>query len=270
MKFSIIIPIHFSIKKEHIIFAIESVLHQSLLPFEIIIICDGFLSDDVKDFLYKDLQAKSTCNVRILKNEINLGPGKSRNIAVENATTEFIAFMDADDCSVSNRFELQINEFLNSDCEIIGGQIEEYNNSLTKFINKRMVPINLIDIKKSIKYRNTINNVTVMMKKNVFDKLGGYPDLFFGEDYVLWLKAIDNGVKIKNLNETLVLVRTNNNFAVKRLGFQNLVNNLKLFSYLKKSKSVGHFFASIRLLKILIMVILPNPLKKYIFLKFNR
>ncbi len=270
MKFSVIIPIHLSIKKEHIIFAIESVLCQTLLPFEIIIICDGFLSNEVNDFLYNELQAKSRIKVRILNNKINLGPGTSRNIGVENATTEFIAFMDADDCSVSNRFELQISEFLNSECDIIGGQIDEYNDSLTRFINKRMVPINFIDIKKAIKYRNTINNVTVMMKKKVFDKLGGYPDLFFGEDYVLWLKAIDNGFKIKNLNETLVLVRTNNDFAVKRLGFENLVNNFRLFSYLKKSKSVGYIFATIRLFKIFIMVTLPNPLKKYIFLKFNR
>jgi amylovoran biosynthesis glycosyltransferase AmsE len=178
--------------------------------------------------------------------------------------------MDADDLSISNRFQLQIDHFLETDNDIIGGQIEEYNESLSKFINKREVPTNFEEIKKSMKYRNTINNVTVMMKKDVFNKLGGYPNLYFGEDYLLWLKAIENNFKLSNLSDTLVLVRTNRNFVVKRLGFKNFRNNLHLCKYLYKYKSVGFFFTFYRIVKVSIMTILPIPIKKIIFLKFNR
>jgi glycosyltransferase involved in cell wall biosynthesis len=270
MQFSVIFPIHILINKEQFIVSFESIINQTLLPKEIIIICDGKIQKDIDDFLMNDLIKKTDIIIRILRNEINAGPGFSRNIGVLNSTTDYIAFMDADDLSISNRFQLQIDHFLETDNDIIGGQIEEYNESLSKFINKREVPTNFEEIKKSMKYRNTINNVTVMMKKDVFNKLGGYPNLYFGEDYLLWLKAIENNFKLSNLSDTLVLVRTNRNFVVKRLGFKNFRNNLHLCKYLYKYKSVGFFFTFYRIVKVSIMTILPIPIKKIIFFKFNR
>lgn len=126
--------------------------------------------------------------------------------------------MDADDFSVANRFELQINKFKQYNVDIIGGQIDEYDESLRFYLNTRKVPLNNPSIKKTIKYRNNINNVTVMIKKKTFESLGGFPDLYFGEDYILWLLAIEKNYQIINLEETLVIVRTNQDFVNKRLG----------------------------------------------------
>lgn len=270
MKIAVIIPIHKSINVNHLREACESILNQSFPPSEIIFVKDGNLTSELSDYLHFLEFNQDNIVIKIVSNQKNLGPGLSRNLGVENSTCELIAFMDADDVSYHNRFEIQSNIFINSDFDIVGGQIDEYDEILSNLINKRKVPTSNNEIRNVIKFSNPINNVTVMMKKSTFHHLNGFPALYFGEDYVLWLKAIDNNFKICNLEETLVKVRTGNNFVEKRIGYQNLINNFKLFNYLKNTNSMGIFFSLYRLFKILLIFPLPLFIKKYLFVKFNR
>lgn len=270
MNISVIIPIHISIKVDHLRASYESILNQSLPPIEIIFIKDGVLTNELDEYLHRLDINQNKIIIKILSNSCNLGPGLSRNIGVENSIGEFIAFMDADDISNINRFEIQSHFILNLDFDIVGGQIDEYDENMMMYINRRSVPTSNNEIRNVIKYKNPINNVTVLMKKNSFKKLNGYPALYFGEDYILWLKAIDNNFKVCNVEETLVNVRTGNNFIEKRVGYQNLINNLKLFNYLKKTKSMGYSYATLRLFKVILIFLLPFFFKKFIFIKFNR
>jgi len=270
MKYSVIIPIHYSTKYNHFETALNSVINQTLLPYEIIIICDGVLEDLINDFINRTCNSSDRIKFLIFRNESNIGPGLSRNIGVNNSTTDYIAFMDADDYSVSNRFELQMNNLFETDIDIIGGQIDEYDENLISLIASRKVPLDNIDIINSMKFRNSINNVTVLMKKKCFQQIGGFPNLYFGEDYILWLNAINAGFKIKNIDITLVKVRTSFQFVEKRLGFNNFKNNIKLLPYLIKNKQVGLFYAIFRVSKIIILLLLPIFIKKHLFYKYNR
>ncbi len=270
IKYSVIIPVHFTTQYNHFVTAISSIINQTILPYEIIIICDGPLHKTVYDYIDKISNSTHRIIFLVVKNRINIGPGLSRNIGVGKSTTDHIAFMDADDYSVSNRFELQIKYFIENDIDILGGQIEEYDENLSNLISLRSVPLKKRIIVKNMKFRNSINNVTVFMKKKCFQEIGGFPNLFFGEDYILWLNAIKAGYKIENIDVTLVKVRTSSNFVEKRLGFSNLKNNLKLFPYLIKSTDVGFIFAIYRIAKIAIIFLLPKFIKKHLFYKFNR
>lgn len=86
---SVIIPAFNS--EMYIRTAIESVLAQTLVPAEIIVVDDGS-SDDTR-MIVKSFGP----TVTLLTNERNSGPGYSRNRGVAQARSPWIAFLDADD-----------------------------------------------------------------------------------------------------------------------------------------------------------------------------
>ena len=68
---------------------INSVLNQSHPVDQIIIVDDcSKNNDEIKNLI----EAFDLNNIKLITNEVNVGPGKSRNIAWDYVTTEFIAF----------------------------------------------------------------------------------------------------------------------------------------------------------------------------------
>ena len=86
--------LHYSMQGDTFLETIKSVLNQSYQNWEMIIV-DDCSSDQsvsiVEKFLVNDKR------IRILKNDINLGPGGSRNKAINAASGDIIAFLDSDD-----------------------------------------------------------------------------------------------------------------------------------------------------------------------------
>lgn len=89
MKYSVVIPLYN--KQQYIQNTIQSVLSQSFDDFEIIVVDDGSKDDSLN-------QARLICSpkVRIIE-QVNQGVAVARNIGIQNARGEFIAFLDADD-----------------------------------------------------------------------------------------------------------------------------------------------------------------------------
>lgn len=86
--------------------SIESVLNQTYENFEFIIVDDCSTNNSVAV-----IESYSDKRIKLIKNKENMGITKSLNIAIKSASGEFIARMDADDISLSQRFEKQV-EFL--------------------------------------------------------------------------------------------------------------------------------------------------------------
>jgi glycosyltransferase involved in cell wall biosynthesis len=89
MKFSVVIPLYN--KGHHIIHTIESVLNQKHNDYEVLVVDDGSTDDSAE----KVKQIQST-KIRIFQQK-NQGVSVARNVGIENATGEYIAFLDADD-----------------------------------------------------------------------------------------------------------------------------------------------------------------------------
>ncbi|MEM7568818.1 MAG: glycosyltransferase family A protein [Pseudomonadota bacterium] len=89
-RFSVIIPVHN--KERHVAAALQSALGQSLAPYEIIVIDDA--SSDSSAAIVQHFENQ----VRILARDVP-GPGgyAARNLGIQEATGEWIAFLDADD-----------------------------------------------------------------------------------------------------------------------------------------------------------------------------
>ncbi len=85
--------------------AMDSILEQTVRDIELIIVDDG--STDSSSNLLKKYATKDS-RVKIISQN-NQGLASSRNTAVANASSQYIAFMDSDDACSTNRLEVQLN-----------------------------------------------------------------------------------------------------------------------------------------------------------------
>src|SRR5690606_16326231 len=111
--------------EKYLVEALESILNQTHSHFELIIIEDASTDGSLK--ILENYQNRDP-RIILIKNDVNKGAAgfiKNLNMALEKATGEFIARMDADDISDLRRFEKQIT-FLeeNPDVFIVGSTIE--------------------------------------------------------------------------------------------------------------------------------------------------
>jgi glycosyltransferase involved in cell wall biosynthesis len=98
IRFSVIIPLYN--KVEYINETLQSILDQTKLPYELIIVddcsTDGSLEKAIA-FLEKTPSRFNAVHIEIIKLEENHGPGYARNIGAKKATGDIVSFLDADD-----------------------------------------------------------------------------------------------------------------------------------------------------------------------------
>lgn len=98
-----VIMTNYNTPEDYLRQAIDSILCQTYSNFEFIIIDDCSTDNSVAV-----IESYTDERIRLFKNQINLGLTKSLNIALKKCNGEYIARMDSDDVSESNRFEKQI------------------------------------------------------------------------------------------------------------------------------------------------------------------
>lgn len=182
--------------------AVESILNQSFSDFELIIINDGS-SNNAEDVI------KSYADKRIIyiRNEENLGIIKALNNALKIAKGKYIARMDSDDVSYTERFALQ-HKFMeeNPDYGVCGSNIlitQSGSCKVSEYYSEH----------EKIKYAmlffgSHLCHPTVFIRKSILDKYKFFYNEkdTFAEDYGLWLNLLDK-VKFYNLKEILLRYR---------------------------------------------------------------
>ncbi len=186
--------------------AITSVLKQTFVDFEFIIIDDGSSDNSLKILKHFQCQDERI----ILTSRPNCGITPTLNEGISLARGTFIARMDADDICLPDRFEKQIN-YLEKHPEIValGGQavlIDPHSRELVVL----PVPTEHADIDKAnYKAGAGIWHPTVMIRNNALKKVGGYRDKFeVTQDIDLWLRLAEIG-NLANLNSIILKYRQN-------------------------------------------------------------
>lgn len=218
LKFSVMLPIYYKENAEYFNLALNSILNQTLMPNEILIIEDGRLSNELESIVMNAEQQYPNL-VRVIRLEKNIGIGKVRALGVEECKHEYIALMDSDDISMIDRFAKQIPILeANNDIDMLGGQVTEFNDEPELICQKRIVPTAYEDVYKFCKLRNPTNNVTLIFKKSVALAVGNYNINVGFEDYELCAKFLNQGYKIVNIPDFLVNVRSGKRMMDKRKG----------------------------------------------------
>lgn len=220
----------------------KSILSQTLLPNEMILIKDGVFSDKLNRVLRKFIVKceKNNISVKIIKHNISKGLGISLNEGLKYCSFNYVARFDSDDINLTNRMQSTIKAFnIWKNVSVIGTNVEEFNSD-GETIKKR-VPLNADDILKLSQFRNPMNHMSVTFKKADVESVGSYEDKPYFEDYYLWLKMLKSGYQFKNLDEVLVRVRIDDDFYHRRGGIQYAVKECKFQFSIYKEGYISFF-----------------------------
>ena len=215
--FSVIIPLYN--KATYIKRAIQSVLNQTHHFFEIIVVNDG--STDGSELLVNEL-----LNEKIkLINQSNLGVSAARNKGVMSATSEFVAFLDADDEWTPSFLESINNliiKFPNSGIYatnnffVFSNGEKYFENYKTLFTNSE---IGIIDDYFKIfanRRKSPFSNSNFCMSKNTFIEFDGYKlGVQLTEDSDLWCRvALRKKIAFDIRPQAIYYLETENNSNV--------------------------------------------------------
>lgn len=179
--------------------AIESVLRQTFLEFEFLIVDDG--STDATPTLLQEYAARDA-RIRLLAQPYNTGAAAAGSRGCREARGRYIARMDADDVSAPSRFEKQVAYLdTHSDVGILGSNMREFDERGARAEIWRR-PTEPDVIAWFLIFGNCIAHPTVMMRRDVFERFGPYRDCAC-EDYDFWLRARSE-TKIANLPDVLL------------------------------------------------------------------
>ena len=242
--------------------AVESVLKNTITPKRFVIVVDGPVKYEVEQYIYSLENSNSFVFIRKL--DCNMGLANALNRGLQDCQSELVFRCDADDENELNRFETQILELSEYECDIIGAQIIEVD-PLTNKSRVKTVPVELGEIKKFAHYRNPINHMSVLFKKSKILQLGGYPPIMYKEDYALWLKALNKGLNIRNSAECLVRARAGDSLITRRRNLLSLKSEFTLFYYRLKELRQPVLYCLIGFITRISILMLPSQLLKYVY-----
>lgn len=195
---SAIMPVYNGVK--YIIEAIQSIQSQTFTDWELIVI-NEFGSNDGSAEVIEEY-AKNDKRIKLIQNDTRLGLAQSLNVGIFHAHGKYIARVDVDDPSYSERFEKQY-AFMESNPEIfMCGTLTRSVLPSSNYILE--VPCNREELKAALLFGCEISHCTVMFRREEFvKKKYFYNPEMLSEDYDLWTRIMFDE-NIVNLPEVLV------------------------------------------------------------------
>lgn len=189
MKISVIIPLYN--KKDKVLRALGSVLNQTVLPDEIIIVNDG--STDGPDL---ELSGINDPLVKIIR-QPNSGVSAARNTGIREAKGEWIAFLDADDEWMPEFLETIISlSEKHPDCQVLAtSYFNQDSMGLRKKIILKKLPFQedeglLSNYFEVASYSHPpLWSSAITVNKSALNDIGGFPEgITSGEDLLTWAR----------------------------------------------------------------------------------
>lgn len=129
---SIIVPVYNV--EEYLSKCLDSIVNQTYKNLEIILIDDG--STDNSGIICDEYSEGDT-RIKVIHKK-NKGVSNTRNIGIENASGEYILFVDADDEIEKDYIYVMIKEVIQSDCDlVISNILDIFNTTCRKRIIKK-------------------------------------------------------------------------------------------------------------------------------------
>lgn len=264
-KYSVLMSLYKKEKPEYLRLAIDSMLNQTVMPDEIVMVEDGPLTDE----LYAVLDEYPM--LHRVKNETNLGLGLALNVGLKECKSELVARMDTDDCSKPDRCEKQLARFADKPyLAIVGSHIDEFIGDTSNVISQRIVPISSEEIYNFAKRRSAFNHPAVMYSKSAVLANGGYADLKRNQDVDLFGRMLFEGYKAENIDEPLLWFRSSNELSKRRKSWQNTwsyISTIRNFWKMGYSSFVDYVIVAVAQTG---MYLMPIKVQNFVYKKFLR
>lgn len=264
-KVAVLLPIYAKDNPNWFQISLISVLNQDYCNVEIHIGVDGPINDDLESVLD---QFNGCEKIIIHRYEKNRGLACVLNDLLIDVPQEieYIARMDADDISLSNRFSEQI-KFLKEHplIDVVGchiSEIDEESHDTGKIIK---YPITHEQCFMHFRYRDPLAHPSVMFRRSFFDKVKGYrPEFRKNQDTMLWFDGFSSNCLFSNVDKVLLKFRITNDFYSRRTGLRRAKDMLK--NRITINRRLGYdLSASIFAVAMFLMTISPKWLKKFLY-----
>lgn len=248
--------------------SLESVLKQTYTNFEIVIWDDGS-NDRTFDILksYKDKR------IRLFKNDVNIGLGKSRLKATKVLKGSLISIIDSDDFFHPEKIEKQVKVFKTnpniSICATWSKILDENYEKLYFFDSQNESRL----LKKKLKFVNVIPHSSTMYKKQLAIDVGWYSKEFeYSQDYDLTLKLMDKGeiFLIKDYLTTIISGKNNmsNSNKLRELVVKESITilreNISKSDHSLEEKKIFKYLEDLYQIKLNLINIKKNFLKNFL------
>lgn len=266
-KFSVLMSLYIKEKPQYVEECFQSLLRQTVKADEWLVVEDGPLTPELYAVLDK-YQQEYPGLIKRLPFAENRGLGLALQSGVPECTYDLIARMDTDDICREDRFEKQLAEFeKDPDLDIIGSNIDEFEDTPDTIVANRTVPLTDAEIKKYQKKRDGFNHMTVMYKKKAVLDAGNYQSCPLMEDTYLWVRMMKNGVKCKNIGEPLVYARIGKDMFNRRGGWAYFKKYKAAFKKVYETGYISWFdYASVIIIQFCVALV-PQKLRGWIFKK---
>ncbi len=225
--------------------SVASVLMQTNADFELLIVSDGS-TDDTAEVAHNLAASDSLSRVLVIELKDNIGPGLARDMAIKKAKGEYIALLDDDDIWLSKNKLHNQTEYLNAhpDTVLVGASKVEFVRLRDKsaagaadgsatgtgdpvhefWLNQEK---DSEKIRQNMLSYNPVITSSVMFRKGIYIKVGGFKPMYLAEDYDLWLRMGQIG-KISNVDgaDIAYTVRDNGATRMRRVEMAKIVTGL--------------------------------------------
>lgn len=207
MTFAVITSIYIKESPVHLSEALESIWDaQSVKPEQIVVVKDGQITSDLEKVL-DNWRLSLGDKLKIVEFFDNKGLGAALKAGLEACDHELIARMDTDDLAVSGRFSKQL-EFLaeHPEVDIVGSFVREMSYS-GDLLGIRKAPITHDEIISCL-WASPMVHPSIMMRRSRVLAAGNYdPRYRRRQDYELWFRCAEKGLRFHNLPEPLLYYR---------------------------------------------------------------
>ena len=199
--------------------AIESILNQNYSDFDFYIQYDGLVQKEVEHYLSNIKDNRIHLNRR----SENKGLAYSLNELLKIVMPmgyEYIARMDADDISMTDRFEKQMAYLeTHPEIDVVGGAITEIDEDGKSRGKTIIYPAGPKECREFFSKRNPHAHPAVLFRKSFFDKLKGKkyrPEYRQNQDTMLWYDGMMAGTQHVNIPDVVLNFRMTDAMFKKR------------------------------------------------------
>ncbi len=200
-KISIVIP--FFNEESSLTDAVDSVLSQSYLNTEIILVDDGS-TDNSNKTAEKICSENQNCKLFSIENS---GPGIARNVGIDKATGKYICFLDADDLLVKDALLTLYKDLIKSKSDLSIGmhKMLDSNEKTIKISRKNNQIVHKDEAINLVVSRKIIPVSWAKLYKTEIVKQCNFPDLSWKEDDVFLLQYLQKMSKVSIINKIVLI-----------------------------------------------------------------
>ncbi|MCZ4657398.1 glycosyltransferase [Dietzia kunjamensis] len=198
---TVLVTVYDKIAPAHLRAALASIHTQTMQPADIIVVEDGPLPAALRAVLNQSPDLRRFTLPR------NLGAAAASQRGLDEVRTRWLARQDADDISLPNRFEHQLNRARALNVDVLGAAALEFDTDPEHPRALRALPTDHEAIARYARINNPVNNPSLLVRTDAIRQVGGYRHVPYQEDYDLMIRLLGAGYRFYNLPEPLVKFR---------------------------------------------------------------